>query len=151
MKKIYLSHEKYEELKKELEWRKTIYCREIAERLAKAREFGDLSENAAYQEAKEAKITNDQRIFELETILARAEIIESKNKEVVELGAVVELLGEKGKVEYRILSSYDASPNLNSISDESPLGKALLGKKVGEEVEIEISGRKFFYKILKIN
>lgn len=151
MKKIYLSRKKYKEIKKELAWRKTIYSQEIAERLAKSREFGDLSENAAYQEAKEAKMANDRKIFELENLLANAEIIKERSREKVELGSLVELLGEKGKVRYRLLGSYDASPKFNFISDESPLGRALLGRKVGEEIEIEVNGKKFFYKILKIN
>lgn len=150
MKKIYLSPEKYEELKKELAWRRKVEAREISERLSRAREFGDLSENAAYQAAKEAKIANDRRIFELENILAQAEIIEAKKRDRVELGSIVELEGERGRVKYRLLGSYDASPNLKIISDESPLGKALLGKKEGEEVEIEVEKRKIRYKILKI-
>lgn len=110
---------------------------EIAEKLKIAREHGDLSENAEYHNAREEQAQTEARITEIEHILKNSEIIKSpKNVSLVELGNTVTLKGLKGTAEYTIVGSVEANPALKKISDASPIGQALLGKKVGDNVDI---------------
>jgi len=152
--KIYLTREKYEEFKKEIKERKTTIRQKIAEQLRHAKELGDLSENAAYAEAKDEKEKNDRRIAELEYILSRCEIIEKPEKnDKVNIGSKVQIQDENGKIfEYQIVDSQESNPLKKLISRCSPLGEILLNKKVGEKVEIKspnnVSKR---YKIISIN
>jgi len=152
--KIYLTREKYEEFKKEIKERKTTIRQKIAEQLRHAKELGDLSENAAYVEAKDEKEKNDRRIAELEYILSRCEIIEKPEKnDKVNIGSKVQIQDENGKIfEYQIVDSQESNPLKKLISRCSPLGEILLNKKVGEKVEIKspnnVSKR---YKIISIN
>jgi len=152
--KIYLTREKYEEFKKEIKERKTTIRQKIAEQLRHAKELGDLSENAAYAEAKDEKEKNDRRITELEYILSRCEIIEKPEKnDKVNIGSKVQIQDENGKIfEYQIVDSQESNPLKKLISRCSPLGEILLNKKVGEKVEIKspnnVSKR---YKIISIN
>lgn len=151
---IYLSKEKYEELKKELEERKTKIRNKIANDLKHAKELGDLSENAAYTEAKEAKQKNDQRIAELEHILNNCIIIEKQEKnDKVNIGSKVKLEDEKGNIfEYIIVGSLESDPLNKCISFKSPLGEALLNKEKGEEIEFYGPNNNYKkYKILDIN
>ncbi|MGB9848048.1 MAG: transcription elongation factor GreA [Minisyncoccia bacterium] len=133
---IYLSKEKYEELKQELEERKTKIRNKIANDLKHAKELGDLSENAAYAEAKEAKQKNDQRIAELESILHNCIIVEKQEKnDKVNIGSTVKLEDENGNIsEYTIVGSLESDPGKKCISFKSPLGESLLNRKVGDEV-----------------
>lgn len=152
--KIYLSKEKYEELQKELEERKTKIRNKIANDLKHAKELGDLSENAAYAEAKEAKQKNDQRIAELENILHNCIVIEKQEKnDKVNIGSKVKLQDDAGNVlEYTIVGSLESDPANKCISFKSPLGESLLNKKVGDEVKFcgpNNNCKK--YKILEIN
>ncbi len=151
--KIYLSQEKYDELKKELEERKTTIRNKIAADLKHSKELGDLSENAAYAEAKEAKQRNDQRIVELEHILEHCIIVEKEQKsDKVNIGSKVLLQDENGEtIEYLIVGSLESDPRNGLISFQSPLGEALINKKIGEEIKFcGPNNNRKKYKILAI-
>lgn len=125
---------------------------EVAEAIKTAREFGDLSENAEYQSARQQQEKNEARISELEHILANTEVITvPKNDSKVQLGSTVLLKGESGKEKkFQIVGTVEADPLEGKISDESPIGQALLGKKEGEEVEIQTPAETATYKITDI-
>lgn len=112
---------------------------EIAERIATAREFGDLKENAEYSAAREEQGVVETRISEIEEIIANAEIIEEKDKTKISIGSEVVLkkLDNEKTYQYKVVGSVEVDPMENKISDESPLGKALLGKKAGEKITIK--------------
>ena len=151
--KKYLSKEKQIELKKELEECKSSRRFEIGERLRKAKELGDLSENADYTDAKDAQLANERRILELEEIIHSSEIIEECNGFSigrVQIGSKVRVKNESGEKEFKIVGSYDANPKDNLISNESPLGKAFIDKKVGDDVEIKTPSGLIKYQILSI-
>lgn len=148
---FYITKERYEELRNELEHLKKEGRIEIAERLKRAKEFGDLSENAEYAEAKEAQSKTEGRIIELENILRNSKIIKkSTGRKIVDLGAsiAVEKGGEEFK--YTIVGSNEANPEKNMISNESPLGKAFVGKKAGDSVDVETPKGKVHYRIVSI-
>lgn len=149
MKKHYhLTREGLAELKAELAElisRRSV----IAEEIASARSQGDLAENAEYHEAKEEQGRNEGRIEEIENILAGAEVIKApKDDNKVRLGSKVKLKNEDGKSkEFQVVGTVEADPLNGKISDESPIGQALLGKKEGEEVEIKTPAETATYKI----
>ena len=147
----FLTKEKYEELKNELEHLKKEGRIDIADRLKKAKEYGDLSENAEYSEAKESQAQMEQRIVELENILRNSTIIKkSAGKKAIDLGTTIKV-EKNGKIhEYTIVGSNEANPEKNLISNESPLGKMFMGKKAGDAVEVETPKGKTKYKILSI-
>ncbi len=149
----YISKEKKKELEKELEYLKTEKRMEIAEALETARGFGDLSENAEYHEARKAQAEMEDRIREIEVLLATAKISTKTGKkgEVV-VGSVVELLkkGDKSKITYSIVGAAEADILENKISNMSPLGQALLGKKKGDEFTFESPAGKVDYKVLDV-
>lgn len=137
IKKQYkLTKEGLNELKEELE--QLIARRsEIAEEIASARSQGDLAENAEYHEAKEFQARNEGRIEEIENILASAEVIQnSKGDSKVRLGSTVKLKGSAGTKEFQVVGTVEADPLNGKVSDESPVGQALLGKKEGDEVAV---------------
>ncbi|MDB5169581.1 MAG: greA [Candidatus Saccharibacteria bacterium] len=109
----------------------------IAEAIKTAREFGDLSENAEYQSARSDQERNESRIAEIEVILANVEVIKKPTGVKVQLGSQVKLKGGAKTKEFQIVGTVEADPLSGKISDESPIGQALLGKKVGELVEIK--------------
>lgn len=148
----FLTEERLGELKTELESLKTDKRIEISEKLKKAKELGDLSENAEYSEARDDQAKVEQRIAELEEILRNVAIIKKEgDTEAVDIGSKVEL-NKNGKVlEFSIVGSNEAKPELNLISNESPLGKKLIGRKVGESITIDAPNGKIEYKILKIS
>lgn len=147
----YLTKEKLDELKKELEHLKKNVRNEIAERLKRAKEYGDLSENAEYSEAKDEQARIESRIFELEDILRNASVIKKiGGKDVVSIGSTVEVKKGAKFLKYTIVGSNEAKPEENLISNESPLGKAFLDHKKGDVVNIETPGGKAEYKIMKI-
>lgn len=124
---------------------------DIAEKLKTAREFGDLSENAEYDAARNEQARVENRIAELEHILKNTEIIEAKNSSEVERGNKVSLEGNGKEVVFTIVGSVEANPAESKISDESPMGRALMGKKVGENVEIKTpNGAVTKYKVTAI-
>ncbi|MEZ0537519.1 transcription elongation factor GreA [Caldicellulosiruptoraceae bacterium PP1] len=149
-----ISREAYEKYQKELELLKTVKRKEVAEKIKIARSFGDLSENSEYDEAKEEQAKLEERILYLEKLLKSVEIIDKDeiSTDFVGIGTKVKILDLETEetLEYEIVSSKEANPFENKISDESPVGKALVGKKAGEEVEISVPAGKFRYKILEI-
>ena len=153
--KHYLTKEKLEELKKEVDHLKKDVRNEIAERLKRAKEYGDLSENAEYSEAKDEQARIESRIFELEDILRNASIIKKDGgKDIISIGSTIEVQ-KSGKggykiLKYTIVGSNEAKPEENLISNESPLGKSFLDKKKDDVIKIETPGGKVEYKIMKI-
>ncbi len=124
----------------------------IANKIKVAREQGDLAENAEYQTARDEQAQNESRISEIEHILKNAEVISTKGKHTeVVVGCEVVLKNGGKKISYQIVGSYEADPMKNKISDESPIGMALLGKKVGEEVAIELPAGSTVYKVSAIS
>ncbi|MBI2054889.1 MAG: transcription elongation factor GreA [Candidatus Sungbacteria bacterium] len=133
----YISSEGLEKLKNELQELKTTVRKDIAERIESAKQLGDLSENAEYQEAKDAQSQNEARIAELEDILREVVIIsENHRTDIVDIGSTVLVATPEGEMTYTIVGSEEADPKAGKISNESPLGRAFLGKKRGEEAEV---------------
>lgn len=124
---------------------------QTAEAIKIAREMGDLSENAEYQSAKQEQERNDARLEEIEYILANVELIKAGKAKKVGLGTTVTLKSKAGKeVVFQVVGTLEADPLERKISDESPIGQALLGKKVGEEVEIKTPAEATVYTIATI-
>lgn len=147
----YLSPEGMETLKKELQELKTKKRQEIAKRLQESKDLGDLSENAEYFEAKEAQSLNENRIGELEELLKKAVVINTPSAEdVIRIGSSIETKLNDSVEIFKIVGSAEAKPQEGKISNESPLGRAFLGKKAGDEVEIKTPGGVVKYKIIKI-
>jgi transcription elongation factor GreA len=146
----YFSVEDLEKLKKELEYLKTVKTKELAEQLRHAISFGDLSENAAYSEAKERQGFLHGKILEMEAIVRDAKIITNKQTSKVQVGSIVSvsMAGEKEK--FKIVASGQVNSLEGKISYESPVGKILLGKSVGDRFDFEIGGEKIPCEILKI-
>lgn len=155
MDKNYVTSEAYKLLKQELEELKTKKRKEIAETIQDAKELGDLSENAAYQEAKDAQSVLETRILQLEMFLKNISIIHhSSNNHIIELGSTIEvksLTKTKNKKVFTIVGSHEAKPIEGKISNESPLGRAFLGGKKGDIVLVNTPQSKVKYKILKIS
>ena len=154
MKEIVLTREGYQALKKEIEDLSTRRRREVAERIKIAREFGDIAENAEYDAAKNEQAMLEARIAKLEERLAAARVIEKRDisKDVVSVGSTVRLrdVDAKQTVEYRIVGSAEANPAQLKLSNESPVGKAIIGHKKGETVEVTTPRGSLKYKILEI-
>jgi transcription elongation factor GreA len=155
VKDVILTPEGYEQLKAELDRLRTDRRREIAERIAAAREFGEIAENAEYDDAKNEQMMLEHRISQLEERLANAQVIDKKRVDtsVVSVGAVVRLrdVNAKETVEYFIVGSAEANPAERKLSNESPVGKAILGRKKGETVEVVTPrGSKVKFKIMEI-
>lgn len=149
----YLSKEGLERVKNELQELKTIKRKEIATRLQEAKDLGDLSENAEYQEAKDAQSMNEARIGELQEILKNAVVIEDSEgkKDEITVGSTIEIKSQLAGVErFTIVGSEEARPQEGKISNESPLGKAFLGKRIGDEVVVKTPQGEEKYKIIKI-
>ena len=150
-KQFHLTRAGIEELEKELA-HLTSQSGAVAERIKTAREFGDLSENAEYSAARQEQEKNESRIAEIEHILENVEEIKQpKNKNKVELGNTVELKNKEGNKTFTIVGSVEADPLSGKISDESPIGKALMGRKIGEEVEIKLPAKTMTYTIAAIS
>ena len=152
---VFLTKEGFEELKAKLEVLKSSRS-EIAEKLKTARSFGDLSENSEYDEAKSEQAKLEAEINDVEAILMRAVIVEEdqSNAEVVHIGSVVTIKGTaKGSVErtFTITGFAQADSIHGKISDESPVGKALMGHKVGDKVVVEAPNGAVTYKITKLD
>ena len=154
MGKIPFTPEGYEKLKKELEHLIEVERREVVKAIEEARAHGDLSENAEYEAAKEKQAHIEGRIQELSGIIAQAEVLPplSKPPERVQFGVKVKLLNLDTDeiVEYRIVGPYEAEPSKGSISINSPLARALIGKEVGEEVKVRTPAGEKNFEILEI-
>jgi len=142
----------YRQLVDELEQLEKTKLPEAIERLSKARDFGDLSENAEYHSAKEALSTMEGRIEELKDILTRVTVVDVQKAglEQVGLGSVVHIEVNGSAHEFTIVGEWEADPAAKKISHESPLGKALMGKKVGETVEVEAPSGTISYAIKQV-
>lgn len=125
----------------------------IADRIKTAREFGDLAENAEYQSARQEQDKNENRIAEIQHILQNSQLIKApRGDNKIQLGSKVSLKsGDGKKKEFQVVGTVEADPLEGKISDESPIGKALLGKKVGEEVEIVTPAETAKYKVTDIS
>ncbi len=148
----YLSQEKYQKLKKELERLEKEEMKKISLRLKAAKEQGDLSENAAYAQAREEEAFLLRRIAEIKRILKESRIFpkEGKASSVVEIGSKIKLRNETGIKIFKIVGKEESDPERGLISYVSPLGKALLGKKAGQKIEIETPAGKKSYFLLEI-
>ena len=150
-KKIYLTEEGHAEIKKEFEELSKVRRPEVVQRLSEARDQGDLSENAEYHAAREELSFIDGRIDELEEILKQVVIIEDTKGGIIALGSKV-TLKVNGKDEvFSVVGEWEADPRAKKISHESPLGKALLGKKVGESVDVEAPAGKITYTVTSVS
>ena len=153
-KEVILTQEGYNNLEKELNFLKTEKRADIADRIKVALGFGDLSENSEYDEAKNAQAENEVKIAELENKLRHAKIIDEKDidTETVQIGNKVKVLDVEfdEKIEYTIVGSTEVNLAENKISNESPLGEALLGAKKNQTVEVKAPAGVMKYKILSI-
>jgi transcription elongation factor GreA len=152
---LIVTPEGLEKLKSELEYLQNDKRREVAERIKEAREFGDIMENSEYDDAKNEQAMLEARIAQLEEKLRSASVIETKDldTDVVQVGSIVHVKDEKtGKsVKYTIVGSAEADPADNKLSNESPVGKALIGHKRNQQVEVPVPrGPKRKLKITKI-
>ena len=155
VKEFKMSQARYDELKKELDYSKTTRADEIAELIKEARGFGDLSENSEYDEAKNEQGKLYSRIAELEEILLHAVIvdeseIDSDKISIGCLGTVTNLDNGKQLPEYRIVGTQEADVMARAVSEDSPFGKALMGAKVGDEVNVEAPKGVIHYRVDKI-
>ena len=155
-KDVILTPEGLEKLKQEIAYLSTEKRREVAERIKEAREFGDISENSEYDDAKNEQAMLESRIASLEDKLRSASVIDAKelSNDVVRVGSVVNVKDESsGKsLQYTIVGSTEANPGENKLSNESPVGKALLGHKRGEVIEVPVPrGPNRKLKITKID
>jgi len=152
---IHLSREGYEKLRKELEHLKTVRRRELSKAIGKAREHGDISENAEYDAAKEAQGLNEKKVAELEEKLGRARLVDYRDipKDKVLLGATVDLkdLDSGETLQYTLVSQVEADFAQGKISVSSPIAQGLLGHKKNETVEVKTPAAILKYKILKIS
>lgn len=153
LKKLFkLTQSGVEDMKKELEGLLDMRVT-VADRIKSARELGDLSENAEYQTAREEQDRLESRISELEHVLQNSKLIKKpKANGDVKLGSSVKLKSTEGKTkEFQVVGTMEADPLNGKISDESPIGKVLIGKKVGEKVEIKTPSEDSTYKITLIS
>lgn len=155
-KEILVTQEGLSNLEKELEMLKSVKRAEINARLKEARSFGDLSENSEYDEAKNEQAINESRIAELEQQLKNARVLDESqlSGEAVHVGLAVKIqdVSDDEIEEYRIVGLTEADPLGGKISDESPVGKALLGHAVGDVVEVELpTGKTVNYRLLEIS
>ena len=153
-KEVLLTQEGYDNLEKELEYLKTEKRTEISERIKVALGFGDLSENSEYDEAKNAQASNEIKIAELENKLRYARIIDESeiDTKTVQVGNIVRILDMEydEELEYTIVGSTEVDLSQNKISNESPIGSALLGAKKNQVVEAQTPGGVAKYKVLAI-
>lgn len=154
-KQVLLTEDGLKALEDELEELKTVKRREIAEKIKVALSFGDLSENSEYDEAKNDQAMVEARIVTIENMLKNVKIIDEQdlNTDTINVGAKVRLYDIEfdETCEYKIVGSNEANPDIGKISDESPVGAALLGHKVGDRVEIETPGGTIAYDVVEIS
>mgnify|MGYP001050846102 FL=1 len=153
-KEVILTPEGLDKLEKELEVLKTVKRREVAERIKEAIEFGDITENSEYEAAKNDQAFIEGRIITLEKMLRNARVIEHQKNStgIVHIGTKVKLqdLASNEELVYTLVGSAEADPMNNKISNESPVGKAIMGKKTGDIVEVDVPIGKIKYKIMQV-
>lgn len=148
--KILLTQQGLRELKKEYQ---QLICKKrpaVVKKIQTARSLGDLSENAAYQEARKEQSFIEGRILELEDILSRAEIVKIEKDGKIQIGSKVKLLGDNDLIRYLIVDENEADVSSGKISHTSPLGVALLGKRAGEKIEVDVPEGKVYYKVIEV-
>lgn len=154
-KKVFVTREGLKELKRELLELNDIKRPQVLERVSAARSMGDLAENSEYTAAREELSLLDGRIEELSEIIKSANLIEENHKTgrgaKVELGSVITVSVKGKKEEFSLVGEWEADPKAKKISHESPLGKALIGKSLGDKVEVEAPAGKIVYTIVGIN
>lgn len=150
---VFLTEKGLADLKQELDTLKNVRRKEVAERLKEAISYGDLSENAEYEEAKNEQAFVEGRILELEKKIKHAKIIHGKKQGMVRIGSTVAIKEKKSgeKATYTIVGSTEADPTAARISNESPVGKAVLGSKKGDVVTVQAPVGKIEYEILSIS
>ena len=153
--KQYLTQEKFQEFKKELESLQTDRRKEVAENLEYAKKLGDLSENAEYQQAREEQAALEDRIRHLEQVIKTAVIVDSRHSDTVGIGKDSSASADAGTVSvgeqvYKIVGSEEADMSQNKVSNLSPLGSALIGKRAGEAFIISTPKGKIGYKLISI-
>ena len=144
LKKTYLTHRRFEELKEELHRLRTEKRHEIADRILHAKDFGGTEDNAEFDDAKNEQAFIEGRIMTLDNMLHNATVIpdEHLSSEIVDVGAKVKVQNESGRtMEYVIVGSDEADPKAGKISNESPVGQALLGSRVGDIVQVKAPAR----------
>lgn len=147
-----ISQEGYDKLKDEMNFLATVRRKEIAERIERAKELGDLSENAEYSEAKDAQALNEGRVLELANTLKNVTVVDTAaSSGEVSMGSKVTVKSESGEKQYTIVSFNEADPLNGKISNESPLGVAFLHHHKGDNVEVETPKGVVKYKIVKID
>ena len=152
-KEVLLTPEGLQKLEEELEYLKRVRRREVAARIKQALEFGDISENSEYDDAKNEQAFVEGRILQLEKILSSARLVSGNNKtDVITVGSRVRLrdLDSGQEVEYSIGGSAEADPAQFRISNESPVGRALVGQRAGQEVTIQVPAGTLRYKVLAV-
>ena len=153
-KDVPLTRDGYEKLKQTLEELETVKRREVADRIREAREFGDISENSEYDDAKNEQALLESRILRLKEQLRAARVVDTSDvsTDVVAVGTKVkvEYVDDGDKVEYVIVGSAEADPAQNKLSNESPVGRAVIGHKKGEVVEVVAPRGALKFKILEI-
>ena len=154
MKEVILTAEGHNKLKEEIEHLSTVKRREVAERIKQAREFGDITENSEYDDAKNEQAMLEHRIATLEERLASAHVVNKKEipTGVVAVGTKVRLrdVDARETIEYHIVGSAEANPAEYKLSNESPVGKAIMGRKKGETVEVAAPRGSLKFKIMDI-
>ena len=154
-KEILMTAEGLSKLENELEQLKVVRRKEVAEKIKQALAFGDLSENSEYDEAKNEQAQVEARIAQIESMLKIAKVVDESaiSTDAVGIGTRVKLLDVEfeDEEEYSIVGSSEADPSQNRLSYESPVGKALIGKKVGDVVDVDAPAGKIQFKILEIN
>ena len=154
MKEVILTPNGHARLKEEIEHLSTVKRREVAERIKQAREFGDITENSEYDDAKNEQAMLEHRIATLQERLKAARVIEANEvtTDVVSVGTIVRLrdVDAKETIEYTIVGSAEANPAEQKLSNESPVGRAIIGRKKGETVEVVAPRGSLKYKIMDI-
>lgn len=154
-KQFILTYEGLKKLEEELDYLKTVKRREIAERIKVAREFGDISENAEYDEAKNEQAFTEGKISEIEHKLKVAKVIDEEDiaTDVVSIGSCVKVkdLEFDDIIDFYIVGSSEANPVEDKISNESPVGAALIGKKIGDNVVVAVPDGNITFEVLEIN
>lgn len=148
----YVTPERLEALKKELEEMKTVSRMEVASRLKRAKELGDLSENSEYIEAREEQAQLERSIFDIEQLVKNAMIIKkpASGGDKIQIGSTFEVLKDGKTLRYTIVGSREARPEAGLISNESPIGKAFLGGRVGDIIKVKVPMGEVVYKISRI-
>jgi len=148
----FITKEGLKKLEEELEQLKTVKRKEVALRIQEAKELGDLSENAAYSDAKDEQAFLEGRVQEIETTLRTATVIaKDDNSENVQVGSTIRVQGNGEEKQFTIVGSNEADPIKGLISNQSPLGRAFLGKKSGDRVAIDAPKGMIEYEIIEIN